>query len=170
MTIVTMALLGGCGGTSPGSPGPSTAATATAAASTPAGGPSTSASAEPTAATPSAGPAVGQTDTDWGRIWDAVPTDFPRFPGSKVADDTGEAPVSARFAVDGGDPKAMAAWMQSAMETAAYSTEGLNGPLEDGSMVLESVGDGGCRIQTTIAPLGGTVFVTIRYGAACPLH
>ena len=128
------------------------------------------ASAEPTSATASAGPAVGQTDTDWGRIWDAVPADFPRFPGSKVADDTGDAPVSARFVVDGGDPEAIAAWMQSAMETATYSTEGLNGPLEDGSMVLDSVGEAGCRIQTTVAPLGGTTFVTVRYGASCPLH
>ncbi len=115
-------------------------------------------------------PAAGQTDTDWGRIWDAVPADFPRFPGARVADDMGDLPVSARLAVDGGDPEAIAAWMQSAMETATYSTEGLNGPLEDGSMVLDSVGDRGCRIQTTIAPLGGTTFITVRYGAACPLH
>lgn len=54
------------------------------------------------------------------------------------------------------------------METATYSTEGLSGPLEDGSYVLDSVGDGGCRIQTTIAPQGGLTLVTVLYGADCP--
>ena len=54
------------------------------------------------------------------------------------------------------------------MEGATYSTESLSGPLEDGSFVLDSVGDGDCRIQTTIAPQGGLILVTVRYGAACP--
>lgn len=170
MTTLTIALVGGCGGASSASPASSAVTSPGAGASTPAGGPTASAAVSPTATTPSAGPAVGQTDTDWGRIWDAVPADFPRYPGSTIADDPGDSPVSARFAVDGGGPETIAAWMRSAMETAKYSTEGLNGPLEDGSMVLDSVGAGGCRIQTTIAPLGGTTFVTIRYGAACPLH
>jgi hypothetical protein len=170
LSSLAITLLAGCGDNAPTTPRPSATATPPASASTPSGGPSAVASAEPIPASASAAPAAGQTDTDWGRIWDAVPADFPRFPGSRVADDMGDLPVSARFAVDGGDPEAIAAWMQSAMETATYSTEGLNGPLEDGSMVLDSVGDGGCRIQMTIAPLGGTTFITVRYGAACPLH
>jgi hypothetical protein len=58
--------------------------------------------------------------------------------------------------------------MQGALETATFTTEALSGPFEDGSLVLDSVGDAGCRIQTTIAPLGGMTFVTVLYGAACP--
>jgi hypothetical protein len=44
----------------------------------------------------------------------------------------------------------------------------MNGPAEDGSIVIDSVGEGDCRIQTTIAPLGDTTFITVLYGAACP--
>ncbi len=117
---------------------------------------------------PSAAPGAGQTDTEWGRIWDDVPPGFPRFPGSTVADDAAPEPASLRLAVPDGDPQAIAAWMQAALETATYSTEGLSGPFEDGSLVLDSVGDGDCRIETVVAPLGGMTFVTVRYGAACP--
>ena len=117
---------------------------------------------------PSTAPGSGQTDTEWGRIWDDVPAGFPRFPGSTVADDAAPEPASLRLAVPDGDPEAIAAWMQAALETATYSTEGLSGPLEDGSLVLDSVGDGDCRIETVVAPLGGMTFVTVRYGAACP--
>jgi len=150
--------------------------------SSPSGGPS----AVPSAAAPSAAPSTGataphasapadsaatgsQTDTEWGRIWDSVPAGFPTFPGSTVADDTGAAPVSARYAIaGGGDPAEIASWMQAAVETATFSTESLSGPLEDGSFVLDSVGDGECRLQSTITPMGGLTFVTVRYGAACP--
>jgi hypothetical protein len=58
--------------------------------------------------------------------------------------------------------------MQEALETATFSTIGLDGPAEDGSFVLDSVGDEECRIQTTIAPLGDTTFITVLYGAGCP--
>lgn len=112
--------------------------------------------------------ATSQTDTAWGRIWDAVPAGFPRFPGSTPADDTGGDPVSARYAVDGGNTKEIASWYQRTLEAATFSTESLSGPLEDGSYVLDSVGNGTCRLQVAIGPLGGMTFVTIRYGAACP--
>jgi hypothetical protein len=45
---------------------------------------------------------------------------------------------------------------------------GLNGPAEDGSFVLESVGDGQCRVRTTVAPLGDMTFITVLYGSDCP--
>jgi hypothetical protein len=128
-------------------------------------------SAEPASSQPgpsSAAPAVGQTDTDWGRIWDAVPAGFPRYPGSTPADDAGPEPASARFAVAGGDPAAIATWMQDALETATFSTLGLNGPAEDGGYVIDSTGEGQCRVQTTIAPLGDITFITVLYGADCP--
>lgn len=143
---------------------------------TPTAGPATpSPSVEAPTATPSAAasdggsaPAAGQTDTAWGRIWDALPVAFPIYPGATPADDTQAEPVSAAFALDGAEARAVVAWMQTELERASYGTEGLNGPLEDGSFVLESVGDGDCRIQTSVAPLGGLTTIGIRYGAACP--
>jgi hypothetical protein len=109
-----------------------------------------------------------QTETGWGRIWDNVPTGFPRFPGSLVADAVGAEPVSGTYSVVNGDTAQIAGWMQNALETASFGTESLSGPLEDGGFVLESVGEGECRIQTSVRPMGGLTFVFVRYGAACP--
>ena len=131
------------------------------------GTPAASPSEEPGSASPGA-LETAQTDTDWGRIWDAVPAGFPRFPGAVPADDATGEPASARFSVEGGDPLAIAQWMQDALETATFSTEALNGPGEDGGYVIDSAGDGACRIQTRIAPLGDMTFVTVLYGADCP--
>jgi hypothetical protein len=119
------------------------------------------------AATPSSA-AAGQSDTAWGRIWDAVPADFPVLPGAAPADDATGEPASARFSIAGGDPLAIAQWLQDALETATFSTDAMNGPGEDGGYVIDSVGDGDCRIQTRIAPLGDMTFVTVLYGADCP--
>lgn len=117
---------------------------------------------------PSSAPALSQSDTTWGRIWDGVPAGFPRFAGARSADDATPEPVSDAYVVEGGDAAAIASWLQSSMEGATYSTESLSGPLEDGGFVLDSVGDGGCQIQTTIAPQGGLILVTVLYGADCP--
>jgi hypothetical protein len=126
--------------------------------------------AAPPSLAPSSSPAGdgSQSDTEWGRIWDAVPAGFPHFPGSTIADDAGGDPVSARFAVPGGDAQAIATWMQGALESATFSTVGLNGPFEDGGFVIDSVAGGDCRIQTTISPEGDTTFISVLYGAACP--
>ena len=114
--------------------------------------------------------AVGgtQSETGWGRIWDHVPTGFPRFPGSAIADPVSPEPVSATHSVVNDDTAQIAGWMQNALETASYATESLSGPLEDGGFVIESVGEGECRIQTSVQPMGGLTFLIVRYGAACP--
>ncbi|HEX7345236.1 MAG TPA: hypothetical protein VF253_00490 [Candidatus Limnocylindrales bacterium] len=138
--------------------------------------PSPSSSPQPSAAlteappstSPSGSAAAGQTDSEWGRIWDALPVGFPRFPGSAIADATGPEPVSARYAVPDGEAEAIATWMQDALETATFSTEGMNGPFEDGGFVIDSVGEGDCRLQTRIAPEDGTTFIEVLYGAGCP--
>jgi hypothetical protein len=116
----------------------------------------------------SAAPQAGQTDTDWGRIWDELPEAFPVYPGATPADEAATGPVSATFALEGADPRTVATWMQTELERAAYRTEALNGPFEDGSFVLELNGSTECRIEVVVAPLGGLVTVTVRYGAACP--
>jgi hypothetical protein len=119
---------------------------------------------------PSGDPAspVGQSETAWGRIWDRVPPWFPRYPGSSEAQDASAAASSARFAVPSGDPREIASWLRSGLETATLRTD-VSGPLEDGSMTLDSVGEGTCRARTTVAPLGGMTFVTVFYGSDCPI-
>ena len=168
-TLAVTLLLAACGpASSTATNTPSIAPTVAPSTSTTGEAPSAAASQD---ASPSAPSAAGgtQSDTEWGRIWDDVPSGFPRYPGSSVADDTSPEPVSATYAIaGGGDPAQIASWMQAALETATFSTEALSGPLEDGSFVLDSVGEGGCRIQVAIAPMGGLTFVTVRYGAACP--
>jgi hypothetical protein len=124
---------------------------------------------EPSALVASPSVAGGtQTETGWGRIWDNVPTGFPRFPGSVVADPVGPDPVSGTYSIVNDDTAQIVGWMQNALETASFRTESLSGPLEDGGFVIESVGEGECRIQTSVRPMGGLTFVIVRYGAACP--
>jgi hypothetical protein len=142
--------------------------------------PSTAASVPSTAPSParasvapslgaSSGSTAGQTDTDWGRIWDTLPSDFPKVTGSTPSDETATGPASATLVVNGDAAKAIATSMQARLEAAGYTTAGLSGPLEDGSYVLESTGSAaGCKVQVTAKPLGSVTTVTILYGAACP--
>lgn len=117
----------------------------------------------------STAPQAGQTDTDWGRIWDSLPAGFPTYPGSTPAEEAASGPASTVLAVEGVGAKTIADWMQSKLEQAPYSTEALSGPLEDGSYVLESTGSArDCRVQVSVAPLGALTTVTVRYGTGCP--
>jgi len=116
----------------------------------------------------SVAPAAGQTDTDWGRIWDELPEDFPVYPGATPAHEAATEAVSGTFALDAADARGVARWMQTELERGAFRTEALNGPFEDGSFVLDLVGATDCRIQVAVAPLGGLTTVTVRYGASCP--
>jgi hypothetical protein len=128
--------------------------------------------AAPSGAASGAASAAGdasQTDTDWGRIWDALPPGFPTYPGSTTADDAATGPASATLVVDGDAAKAIGTWMASHLEAASYRTESISGPLEDGSYVVESVGaTSGCRVQVKAAPLGSLTTINVMYGAACP--
>ena len=117
----------------------------------------------------STAPQAGQTDTEWGRIWDSLPPGFPTYPGSTPADDAATGPASATLAVDGDAAKAIANWMEAQLQGEAYTAQSLSGPLEDGSYVLDSVGAAaGCQVQVTAAPRGSLTIVTVMYGAACP--
>jgi hypothetical protein len=112
---------------------------------------------------------AGQTDTEWGRIWDSVPAGFPVYPTSVLSEEAASGPASAVFVAPQADAADVATWFQDHLEEAAYSTYALSGPLEDGSFVIDSIGqDDDCRTEVTIAPLGGTISVTVRYGAGCP--
>lgn len=121
---------------------------------------------------PTGAPTTSQSDTDWGRIWDDVPAGFPVYPGAVPSEEAGGGePVSATYTIPGAEEVAdVVGWMQSELELATYSTFALSGPLEDGGYVIDSVGDGDCRIETRIAPAGGVTIVTVRYGADCPFE
>ncbi len=157
-TAVTAIVVASCAG-----PGP--------APSTPGDGPATptAATTQPASPPPGASPAptpASQTDTTWGRIWDDLPPAFPLPPGARPTE-TGEGPASAILDV-GGDAESTMTFLQGALEVAGFRTEAVSGPLEDGSMVLDAIGDGACRVQARAAPLGGTTTLTVLYGAACP--
>ena len=119
---------------------------------------------------PTAEPQAGQTETEWGRIWDALPPDFPEYPGSTPSEEAATGPASATLVVADTDVEAIATWWQDALEVAAFSTEAMSGPLEDGSFVIDSIGqDADCRLMVSIAPLGGMTLISVWYGAGCPL-
>jgi len=121
-----------------------------------------------TAATPGTASQATQTDTDWGRIWDAVPAWFP-IPPDAVPTETGEeGAVSASLAA-GGSAQSVAQFMQTGLTGAGFSVDASNGPSEDGSLVLDAVGpDPKCMVQVRVRPLSGTTNLVVLYGAACP--
>jgi hypothetical protein len=93
--------------------------------------------------------ASGQTDTEWGRIWDTLPSGFPAYPGSTPGEETATGPASANLVVDGIDAKGIATMLQPLLMQAGYTTSGLSGPLEDGSYVLDRrEPSAGCKLQS----------------------
>src|SRR6476469_6397594 len=90
--------------------------------------------------------AIGQTDTDWGRIWDAVPADFPRFADMIPSEEAAKGPASATLTVQGDVAKDVATWMAGQLKDKGYAVEGATTALEDGSFVLDASNDPGCRV------------------------
>jgi hypothetical protein len=172
LVLVLAGIVTACGGSAGTTGGASTAPGAAGAPGTTVATPEPSPTEDPevllSPGADTALPRTTQTDTSWGRIWDRLPDDFPLYAGAEPADETSPEPTSGVFAIPGGEPAEIADWFQHALEMATYSTEALSGPLEDGSFVLDSVGAEGCRIEVTVAPLGDTTNVSVRYGADCP--
>ena len=121
------------------------------------------ASASPVASLPT------QADTTWGRIWEGLPTGFPHFAGAEPTEVGGSEPTSATLDVptSAGSVPAITSFYRSGLEAAGYSVS-VDGPLEDGTYTISAAGPAGCAAQVTVAPLGGSITVTILYGAACP--
>ncbi len=110
----------------------------------------------------------GQTDTDWGRIWDGLPTGFPAFPGAH-ATEIGAGPASATLDAGSTEPAAVMNFYQTALQAAGWIIVGVSGPREDGSLELSVVDiHPACQLRATVTPLGGSTIVTILYGAGCP--
>jgi hypothetical protein len=117
----------------------------------------------------SVGSAAGQTDTDWGRIWDTLPAGFPSVPGATTGEETATGPASANLVVPGKDAKAIATGLQAALTEAGYTTIGLSRPLENGGYVLEMTGPpAGCHLQVAATPTGSLTTVVVLFGAGCP--
>jgi len=110
---------------------------------------------------------VGQTSTDWGRIWDDLPASFPRYPGAETTEPV-EGPASATLALPAGSADA-GDWYANALRVLGYRVD-QSTPLEDGSSTIDATGRGSCRVEITLTPRGTVVFATILYGAACPLR
>jgi hypothetical protein len=148
-------------------PGPSSTATALPSGAVISATPDVSGA--PSDAPPSAGDSatsgMTQTNTAWGRIWDALPRAFPIYPGSSESTEIGAA-ASGQFVVPT-DVATATAWTKSALDAAGLRTT-VSGPLEDGSMRLDSAGAAGCAVQTTIAREGAVTTMTVLYGATCP--
>jgi hypothetical protein len=159
-SIVLALTVAACGSTASGSGSiPAPSATATAIAS----------SAAIATSAPSKGPKPSQTDTDWGRIWDSLPSGFPAIPGATPDENAVGGPASAVLVIQGTDAKSAATSLQTQLQNAGYTTIGSLDPLEDGSVVLEVTGKPqGCAIRATATPTGGLTTVTILYGADCP--
>ena len=156
----------GCG-TSAGSASPRASAGSISAAPTTAPS-ATEIGASATEIPASATAGTGQTETEWGRIWDAVPASFPRFEGSTTAEEAATGPASATLVVPGATASSVASWMTGRLADAGYTVDGGSAALEDGSFVLDARRDPGCRVGVTIAPTGGMTTVTVLYGAGCP--
>ena len=110
-----------------------------------------------------------QTNTQWGRIWDALPPAFPQPAGSTPAGPIGRGPSSGEVDVSAG-PAIVSSFYVTALGRLGYLVLGVQGPLEDGSRVIDARGDAGCRLQMTVVPLGGVTHVTILFGASCPFR
>jgi hypothetical protein len=129
--------------------------------------PRTATSAAPSPVATSAPPTT--TETAWGRIWDALPAAFPVYPGAKPTD-MGEGPASAVVDLPATTAKAVA-WYRAALVGGGYTIEALGGPLEDGSTVIDAVGQRPtCRVQASIVPHGSRSVATILMAADCPFH
>jgi hypothetical protein len=169
--VALAALIAACGGTATATPSPTDPPTTSPAAATP--GPTEAAltpvpgsSAEPA---PSQAGVPTTTETDWGTIWDALPPSFPRDATWTPVDPI-EGPASGAFAV-GASGEEAAMTMQSALELGNYSTYTMSGPSEDGSYVIESIGETeACRVETRVTPLSGTTHVRVRMTADCPFE
>ncbi len=161
LALLAMLAFAACSSAVPSSP----AASAGSGASSATGVPSTPAAALPSGS----GASSNQTNTEWGRIWDTLPADFPTYPGATPAEETATGATSADLVVTGGDAKTIATTMQAALTAAGYATTGLSGPLEDGSFTLDMTGPpAGCKVELRVTPTGGLTSLKIMYGSACP--
>jgi hypothetical protein len=129
--------------------------------------PATLGTAPPIEPTPVTGNAT-VVESPWGPIWDAIPPEFLIFPGAQPIEIA--EPVSAALIhpAQAASPADIANAYVTDLAMGGWRTIA-NGPIEDGSIVVDAVRDGtSCRAQVRATPLGGIVRITVLYGADCP--
>jgi hypothetical protein len=109
-----------------------------------------------------------QTDTAWGRIWDAVPDSFFITSGAEPATDPGDGPSSAQLVVTASASDVADDYV-AGLHTAGW-TVNKDGPLEDGSVVVNATNAGDCKAQVTVHSIGDASLIAILYGASCPFE
>jgi hypothetical protein len=109
----------------------------------------------------------GQSVTEWGPIWDDLPSAYPVPDGAEAADADG--PVSAAYTVpvSVATPSALADYYAAALDEAGYGGTGIDGPLKDGTLSVWSTSGYGCDSLVTITPQGQKTLVTVLFGALC---
>jgi hypothetical protein len=123
--------------------------------------------AVPGASSPSpSGPAT--TNTDFGKVWDALPPSWPAMPGQSASGVASDASASL---VVKGQPVALARVLAAALETRGWKVD-VGSPLEDGSVVLDAtMQPAGCKAEARFspdAPGSDTDTLLVYYGATCP--
>lgn len=161
VTLVFAAAIAGCVGATSPAPAGSSAPTGSLVAN-----PSPTVVSTAPAAHPSAPATPTTTATSWGRIWDAVPPSFPLPAGAEPTQLTGGS-TSGTFSVPAARDAAVDAEV-AALRGAGYTVIGVNGPLEDGSRVIDATGAGGCRTRITVRTMGTLTVVEILVASACP--
>ena len=125
--------------------------------------------ATPSGAAPSTAAGEDQTDTEWGRIWDTLPSTFPKIPGARPSEEAATGPASATMVIPGNVARLVASALVTQLSGAGFPTAGIGSPLEDGSYTLDGTGAApDCKVQLTVKPMGDQTVVSILYGAACP--
>jgi hypothetical protein len=106
----------------------------------------------------------GTTETEWGTILDAVPDDFPVYPGAEPAE-LPEAASGIWAAL--APPEGVSSWYERTLEALGYTVD-MGSPLEDGTRVAEIGTDlPECRMQVTFKPAAGSTMIIVLYGADC---
>ena len=174
--ILGGALLVACGSphVPPASSAGSTAVASAASSAASSSAPSPSSgqpSLTPVPGAPSSAPATplpSTTNTEFGRVWDALPPSWPEMPGQSESEIASGA--SAGLVVDGA-PVALANLLATELERHGWHVD-VGSPLEDGTVVVEAThAPAGCKVEARFSGDAagsdpGTLIV--YYGAACP--
>ncbi len=112
----------------------------------------------------------GQSESEFGLIWDDIPDSFPVPADAAIADPL-HGPVSGAWTVPVATASAptLAGFYRDALDEIGWGT-GIDGPLEDGSYTVWSSDGYGCETFTTILPRGDESLVTVLFGAGCPFR
>ena len=106
------------------------------------------------------------TDTEFGKIYDALPPSFPKLLGQEPAE-TGSGPTSGSFVANMSVADARKI-IEVSLIAQGWTVE-VGSPLEDGTVVLEATeGKVGCKTEVRFTPRTGAVIMSVQYGASCP--